>query len=178
MIFLTAGTDDATNERVKKVHPYGFVAKPFNERDIYSAIDIAVSNYQAMKKALDIQSFNPKMMMHSNEAIIVTDTAGSILLVNPSAEELFGIDRNTATTCRMDSLVPLQNEATNQPLVGVVPQAIQENRDLKHTFAISFANRRGKKKYVSIEVKRLRNEFNEIYGAFVVFREGMPLASL
>jgi PAS domain S-box-containing protein len=177
VIFLTAGTDDSTINRVKKIHPFGFVTKPFNERDIHSAIDIAMSNYQAMKKALDSSSINPKIVMHDNDAVVVTNCGGSVLFVNPTAEELLGKDRKNVATAPLDELIALRNEAANQPMTGLVQQAITENRDLKYSYAISLENRLGRKKYVSIEVKRLRNEFHEIYGALVIFRDGMPLAS-
>jgi DNA-binding LytR/AlgR family response regulator len=44
-IFLTANSDKATVTRAKDVKPYAYLVKPFNEHDLYSAIEIAFNNY-------------------------------------------------------------------------------------------------------------------------------------
>lgn len=45
IIFLTANSDAATVERAKKVKPNAYLVKPFNKNDLYTAIEIAVSNH-------------------------------------------------------------------------------------------------------------------------------------
>ena len=43
VIFVTSYADDATIEKAKHVHPYGYVLKPFSGRDLKVAIEIALS---------------------------------------------------------------------------------------------------------------------------------------
>ena len=43
VIFLTGNADVATVERAAKTRPYGYIVKPFNEKDLGSAITIAMS---------------------------------------------------------------------------------------------------------------------------------------
>ncbi len=49
-IFLTANSDRATIERAKEVKPHAYLVKPFNENDLYSSIEIAMSNFHASKR--------------------------------------------------------------------------------------------------------------------------------
>ena len=42
VIFLTASSKDEDLERVKKVHPDGFIVKPFNDTDIRVAMKFAL----------------------------------------------------------------------------------------------------------------------------------------
>jgi DNA-binding LytR/AlgR family response regulator len=44
-IFLTANSDAGTVNRAKEVNPYAYLVKPFTENDLYSSIEIAVSNF-------------------------------------------------------------------------------------------------------------------------------------
>ena len=44
-IFITANSDHATVQRAKDVRPYAYLIKPFNERDLYSTIEIALSAF-------------------------------------------------------------------------------------------------------------------------------------
>lgn len=47
VIFVTSYADDVTIERVKAINPYGYVLKPFTERDLKVAIEIALSRKTA-----------------------------------------------------------------------------------------------------------------------------------
>lgn len=49
-IFLTANSDTGTVNRAKEVKPYAYLVKPFTENDLYSSIEIAVSNFNNLKK--------------------------------------------------------------------------------------------------------------------------------
>ncbi|MBN2612918.1 MAG: response regulator [Bacteroidales bacterium] len=45
VIFLTSHADKATVEKAKTVKPEGYLVKPFQTEDLYTAIEIAFSNY-------------------------------------------------------------------------------------------------------------------------------------
>ena len=49
-VFLTANSDRATVERAKEVHPNAYLVKPFTEDDLFSAIEIAISNFYSTQK--------------------------------------------------------------------------------------------------------------------------------
>ncbi len=44
IIFLTAFTDNAVLQRIKEVHPNGFIEKPFNDTDLRVALTLAHTN--------------------------------------------------------------------------------------------------------------------------------------
>jgi two-component system, LytTR family, response regulator LytT len=45
LIFITSHSDSHTVERAKKVHPDGYLVKPFEAKDLYTSIEIAFANY-------------------------------------------------------------------------------------------------------------------------------------
>lgn len=45
VIYLTADTDEATVKRALATKPSSFITKPFNEKDVEIAIDLAMNNY-------------------------------------------------------------------------------------------------------------------------------------
>jgi two-component system, LytTR family, response regulator LytT len=45
IIFITSHADSKTVERAKKVHPNGYLVKPFEKEDLYTSIEIAIANY-------------------------------------------------------------------------------------------------------------------------------------
>lgn len=46
IIFLTAYTDDKTLQRVKTTNPFGYIVKPFEERNLHLTIEIALQRHQ------------------------------------------------------------------------------------------------------------------------------------
>ena len=53
VIFVTAFTDERTLERAKQASPYGYIVKPFHERELRIAIELAL--VQAPVRAVDSQ---------------------------------------------------------------------------------------------------------------------------
>ncbi len=50
VIFLTACSDDATLQRAKVTEPFGYLLKPFEERELHSHIEIALYKHRTEKK--------------------------------------------------------------------------------------------------------------------------------
>lgn len=57
VIFVTAFTDERTLERAKHASPYGYIVKPFHERELRIAIELALYKHQyelSIRRARDI----------------------------------------------------------------------------------------------------------------------------
>ena len=54
LIFITALSNKTTLERAKKSLPYGYIVKPFNTRDLLSAIEIALYKHSIEIEALHL----------------------------------------------------------------------------------------------------------------------------
>jgi two-component system, response regulator PdtaR len=50
VVYLTAYSDNKILERVKKTEPFGYIIKPFDEKDLYSSIEIALQRYRKEKR--------------------------------------------------------------------------------------------------------------------------------
>ena len=49
-IFVTSNSDRATEENAKTVKPDGYLVKPFEQQDLYTSIEIALSNFNYSRK--------------------------------------------------------------------------------------------------------------------------------
>ncbi|WP_017720859.1 hybrid sensor histidine kinase/response regulator [Kamptonema formosum] len=55
VVFLTAHTDLSTLERAKKAEPFGYIVKPFEERELHTTVEIAMARHRSeseVRKAL------------------------------------------------------------------------------------------------------------------------------
>jgi CheY-like chemotaxis protein len=50
VIYLTAYSDNETLQKAKITKPYGYITKPFNERELHIVIEIALYKYKAEKE--------------------------------------------------------------------------------------------------------------------------------
>ncbi|NKI32106.1 LytR/AlgR family response regulator transcription factor [Croceivirga thetidis] len=50
-IFVTSNSDKATVENAKTVKPDGYLVKPFEQQDLYTSIEIALSNFNYAQKS-------------------------------------------------------------------------------------------------------------------------------
>ena len=50
VIFLTAHSDEETLSRMLKTRPYGFLVKPFREKELYANIEAAIARHRVSKK--------------------------------------------------------------------------------------------------------------------------------
>ena len=72
LIFLTSHADKNTVERAKKVHPDGYLIKPFEREDLYTSIEIAIANYLKTKSGLKgLNDFEEKQNAVLNDSIFV-----------------------------------------------------------------------------------------------------------
>jgi len=54
VVFLTAHGDVVTLERAKRVQPFGYIVKPFQEKDLHVAIEMALTRHAAEQHLKDI----------------------------------------------------------------------------------------------------------------------------
>jgi PAS domain S-box-containing protein len=88
VVYLTALVDDATLERAKKTHPYGYIIKPFREKDLQVVVDISVYRHRIERKDRERQRLQEAMLRSSDDALVATDVHRRVTFMNPRAEAL------------------------------------------------------------------------------------------
>ena len=72
-IFLTSNTDKKTVDRAKKVTPSAYLVKPFSKDELYTAIEIAISNFEkktAESDLNDITTLNQSLFIKQKKLFI------------------------------------------------------------------------------------------------------------
>jgi two-component system, response regulator PdtaR len=50
VVYLTAYSDNKVLERAKRTEPFGYIIKPFDEKDLFSSIEVALNRYRKEKE--------------------------------------------------------------------------------------------------------------------------------
>ncbi|MFK5856755.1 MAG: response regulator [Bacteroidota bacterium] len=69
-IFLTAFADDSTVKRAIETEPYGYLVKPFDKVDVFTAIEVALKNFA--KQGSDVTN-QEKTHIVSKDSIFIRD---------------------------------------------------------------------------------------------------------
>ena len=90
IVYLTAHSDMATLRRAAATEPFGYILKPFDERDVTTQIEIALYKHQAERRLRESEERYRKLVETAMDSIITFDHAGVIHSCNPATEQMFG----------------------------------------------------------------------------------------
>ncbi|MBI5558317.1 MAG: response regulator [Deltaproteobacteria bacterium] len=114
VIFLTAYSEDDTLERAKLAEPFGYILKPFDDRELKSAIEIALYRHQMEKELLRMNRLYD-VLSHVNQAIVRLRSQDELLpaicrlVVEHGGLDLAWIGWLDAATSRIHSLAHAGN---------------------------------------------------------------------
>lgn len=89
VIYLTAYADNELLERAKLTEPYGYILKPFNDREVHSVIELALYKHAINEKIRERDSTIHALVNTTLDAMLLLDNNGKILAANePMAQRL------------------------------------------------------------------------------------------
>jgi len=169
VIFLTAYTDERTLDRAKEVEPFGYILKPFKERELYTTIDIALYKNSIDKKLRKQERLFSAMLHSINDGIIATDTDLGVSFMNAVAEEITGIEEASAKGRKLSEVVSVLDPRGQQELLaGSIP-----NVDSKPYFfnEALIKNGRGRTFLVDGSITRIHEKENASEGYLLTLRD-------
>jgi PAS domain S-box-containing protein len=90
VVFATAAADRRTLDRAQQAAPYGFVAKPFDEREMRVTLDRAVMRLRLEREYQDRLTYSMRILESIADGVIVSDEDCRVRYMNPAAAALLG----------------------------------------------------------------------------------------
>ncbi len=134
VIFLSAYSDAELLRQAGEVQPFGYLVKPFEERELHATIEMALYRHR-MERALreSHASLEEKVRQRTAElatsrenlavtldsigdAVLTTDANGTITLMNPAAEDLADWPQHEGLGQPITQVLRLINEQSREPL--------------------------------------------------------------
>ncbi|MCK9579294.1 MAG: response regulator [Methanoregula sp.] len=92
VVFVTAYADKALLDRAKVTEPYGYVLKPYDERGLQSAIEMALYKYRMEHRLRQSEETIRLMMNATQDFLYLVSADGKFLLANDAFAEHTGMD--------------------------------------------------------------------------------------
>jgi len=90
VIFLTAHSDDINLDRAKVTEPYGYLIKPYDERELHSVIEMALYKHLMEKKTREDAWTIRALANAIPDAILLLDPEQRIISLNESMAQRLG----------------------------------------------------------------------------------------
>jgi len=90
IIYVTAYADEVTLKRAKTTEPFGYILKPFDERELKIAIEMAFYKSRMGMKLKEREEWLSALVKSIADGVIATDREGFVTFMNPLAEKLTG----------------------------------------------------------------------------------------
>src|SRR5512136_2413134 len=90
VVYLSAYADNDTLKRASKTEPFGYILKPFEERELHTTIEMALYRRELERRIKENETWYGTTLRSIGEAVISTDTSGAIKFMNSVAENLTG----------------------------------------------------------------------------------------
>jgi two-component sensor histidine kinase/AmiR/NasT family two-component response regulator len=124
IIFLTAYADDKTIQRAKLTEPYAYIVKPLDERELKSAIVIALYKNEIARKLKDSE-IKYRTMINSMEGVVYmvddeynlivnNDNAGALIHQDKANKKCYELLYNESRPCKHCSIDDLKKGSASR----------------------------------------------------------------
>ncbi len=170
-IYLTAYADEVTINRAKITAPYGYILKPFEERELHTAVEMALYKHRLEKELKESRSWLATTLNSIGEAVIATDEQGRIKFMNPVAEALTRWPQSQAHNQELAKIFDVLNEDTLTPAKNPVTQILRNNGNASLAATHLLVAKDGTKTPIDDTAAPIKDDKGKIIGVVLTFRD-------
>ena len=171
VIFLTAYSDNETLQRAKITEPFGYLIKPYKERDLHTNIEVSLYRHRMEQRVKEHERWLELILNNISDGVITVGLDGSVTSMSPVAVEMLGWSENTAQGHDLKEIMQLE-ETSKYP---IVPDLIDQALDGENVACLIdedpvLISRDGHRIMIDAAAAPIFNEFEEITGAVLTIR--------
>ena len=115
VVFLSANSEPDTRQRARAAAPYGYLIKPFGERELAVTLELALAKHAIEARLVEQERWLTATLACLGEAVVATGPGGRIRLLNAAAERLLGVSAAEAEGQLLDAVAPVPPELLAGP---------------------------------------------------------------
>jgi two-component system cell cycle sensor histidine kinase/response regulator CckA len=170
ILYLTAYSDDSTLERAREANPYGYILKPFEEKALKSAIEVALYTASVNSRTRRTRDRMVRILGDLSEGVIVTDVKGSITFVNTQAAKLLGSQADEAAGKFFGEVFHLADKARGGITILPISRVLMEGEVVSLPESLLYAAA-GVMLHVDVNLAPAKTAAGNIEGMVLTFHE-------
>ena len=128
VVYLTAYADDDTLKRAKITQPFGYILKPFEVRELRTAIEMALYQHDMERRLQEREQWLSATLTSIGDAVIATDAQARVTFMNPVSESLTGWTQTDALGVPLAQVFALVDDSTRRPIDDPAMTALRTGR--------------------------------------------------
>jgi PAS domain S-box-containing protein len=171
VVYLTAYADEDTLQRARVTEPFGYILKPFDERELHTVIEMALYKHQAERRLRESEHRYAVTLSSIGDGVIATDSNGRVTFLNPTAQKLTGWSTDEAAGRPLPEVFRIINEDTRNTVEDPVVKVLREGIVVglaNHTLLI---HRDGHELPIDDCGAPIRDDRGGVTGAVLVFHD-------
>lgn len=168
IIYVTGSVDQATIQRAKGTGPFGYIFKPFDEKQIYATIETTLLRSQMEADLQEGRRWLNAVLESIGDGVIALNNQGRIRFINPIARKLTGWHEVEALDSTLYDVFVLMDELSHERLdVGEFLNQKSENA----RFEGILQSKMGQAIPIEAEISIIKEGKGNSNGLVMVFRD-------
>jgi len=171
VVYLTAYADEKKLQRAKITEPFGYVLKPFEEKEVYSAIEIALYKHRAETKLKENERWLSTILKSIGDGLIVANRDGFVTFMNPVAESLTGWKQEKALGKHVKEVFHVMDEEKRVLSETLIAKVFQDGSGVNLANQILLGSKDGTEIAIDVSATPIMDDRGNGTGSVVVFRD-------
>ncbi len=169
IIYLTAHADPDTLQRAKITEPFGYIMKPFEDRELHTCIEMALYKHEMERDLRHKERWFATTLRSIGDAVVSLNDNGEITLINEAAEKLFELSDAEVTGLKFAEAFRVRDDKSG--LYISTRAALGKNDLYTHPSPATVERPSGKYTPVDISITETADRFDQIAGSVIVLRD-------
>jgi PAS domain S-box-containing protein len=170
IVYLTSHSDEATFTRARQTSPFGYILKPFTDRELRMCIEVALSKHELESRLIAGERWFSTTLRSIGDAVIATDEREVIKFMNAAAETLTGWQTSDAVGRKLGDVVQLVDH-DNKPHPGLVTHGPSSGFAAMLPHAGEMVSKNGRRLPIDDTATVIKDDRGMVMGCVVVFRD-------
>jgi PAS domain S-box-containing protein len=172
IVYITGGTAGQTTiRRAGATGPFGYIFKPFDEKQIYAAVETALLRHALEAELREGRRWFNAVLDGIGEGVIALDNRGEIRFINPIARELTGWSEIETMGKTLYEVFALLDESSHERMQILDPSQSLLTKKADTKLEGLLLSKYGKTTPVEADVTILKDGEGRAAGMVLVFRD-------
>ncbi|MBL8798788.1 MAG: response regulator [Planctomycetia bacterium] len=171
VIYLSAYEDENTLGRARLTEPFGYLLKPYEEKELHTTIEMALHKHRMEQQIRHAERWLHATLRSIDDAVLATDAHLAVRFVNPIGEALSGWDATDAFGRELADVCQLRDERSGHPVDNLAGRAIRESVGVDLPEHLLLLSRDARRTPVEGHVAPIHDDHGVFIGVVLVLRD-------
>jgi len=178
IIFLTSYSDMQKLNQARVTEPFGYILKPYSERELQVCIEMALYKHRAESKFRKIARWLTAAVASNGDGVIFSDLQGKIVFLNRTAERLTGWSLDDALGRPFFEVFHVTHKGRDQVADDYLDKMFQEGGSIHLAEDWVLKSKNGQDIVIDDTAAPVWTQDEQTIGGVIVFRDATTRVAL